>query len=184
MTTVADLDRITEHLTTLARQVGLKVLLVPVDEQPMSFGTAVRTDLGVTEPPGALTMTWIETADPAEAVEVEERGAAIVESLVVQPGFIGFVGTSFAGRGHTFSAWTTPEAAAATIAGNRDHREARKRFLHGSIGRRGFTSIWVPWRLNAQLLRCPGCGARQAVKPGERATRCRCGTQPEVASYF
>ena len=132
----------------------------------MGFGTAVRTDLGVTDRPGAMTMTWIETADAAEEAEVEQRGGAIVEALAAEPGFIGFVGTTTAGRGHTFTAWTTPEAAERAIARNRAHTGARERFLRGPLGRRGFTSIWVPHRLNPQHLRCPGCGDRHAIAPG------------------
>lgn len=184
MTTLVDLDELTERLTALAKQAGLRVLLVPVDEEPMGFGTAVRTDLGVTEPPGAMTMTWIETADAAEAAEVERRGEAIVGTLAAAPGFIGFVGTSFAGRGHTFTTWTTPEAAEGAIAGNRAHGEARERFLRGPLGRRGFTSIWVPRRLNPQHMRCPGCGLRHAIRPGVGPFRCRCGSLLDVVSYF
>ena len=104
---------------------GLRVLVVPVDEPPIGFGTAFRTDLGVTEVPGAMTMTWIETADTGEDAEIEQRGAAIVEEVAAEPGFIGFVGTTFAGRGHTFTAWTTPAAAEAAVARSRSHRAAR-----------------------------------------------------------
>jgi len=184
MTAAADLDEATARLSALAERVGLRVLVVPADEPPMRFGTAVRTDLGVTAVPGALTMTWIETADATEDGEVEQRGAEIVEAMAAEPGFIGFVGTSVAGRGHTFTAWTTPEAAESAIARNRAHTEARERFLHGPLGRRGFTSIWVPRRLNPQHVRCPGCGDRHAVRPGVTALRCRCGTIPGLASYF
>lgn len=184
MTAAADLEEATARLTALAGQVGLRVLVVPADEPPMCFGTAVRTDLGVTELPGAMTMTWIETADAAEEVEVDQRGAEIVEALAGEPGFIGFVGTSAAGRGHTFTAWTTPQAAEKAVAGNRAHREARARFLHGPLGRRGFTSIWVPRRLNPQHVRCSGCGTRHVLRGGETASRCRCGRPAGVVSYF
>jgi hypothetical protein len=184
MTTVTDLDAATAHLRALAERAGLQVLVVPADEAPMRFGTAVRTDLGVTAVPGAMMMTWIETPDADQDAEVEERGTAIVEALAAEPGFIGFVGTSTAGRGHTFTAWTTPEAAERAIARNRAHTEARQRFLRGPLGSRGFTSLWVPHRLNPQHVRCPGCGDRHAVRPGATALRCRCGADPVLASYF
>ena len=135
----------------------------------MGFGTAVRTDLGVTEPARRDDDDLDRDGrTPTEEAEVEQRGAAIVEALAAEPGFIGFVGTSFAGRGHTFTAWTTPEAAERAIAGNRAHPEARERFLRGPLGRRGFTSIWVPRRLNPQHVRCPGCGDRHAIRPARR----------------
>lgn len=184
MTAATDLDEATARLSSLAERVGLRVLVVPANEEPLCFGTAVRTDLGVTDIPGAMTMTWIETADAAEDAEVEQRGSDIVEALAAERGFIGFVGTSVGGRGHTFTAWTTPEAAERAVARNRAHAEARERFLHGPLGPRGFTSIWVPRRLNPQHVRCPGCGERHAVRPGATALRCSCGTVPVLASYF
>lgn len=185
MTTAAQLGELTERLTALAQSAGLRVLLVPPDEEPMGFGAAVRTSLGATEPPGAMTMTWIETSDAAEEAEVERRGEAIVAALAAAPGFIGFVGTSFAGRGHTFTAWTSLEAAEEAIAGNQAHHEARNRFLRGPLGQRGFTSVWVPHRLNPQHLRCPGCGIRHAIRPGAvTRSRCRCGSPLEAVPYF
>ncbi|HSK61087.1 MAG TPA: hypothetical protein VK935_18750 [Actinomycetospora sp.] len=184
MTAAAVLDEATARLRALAERSGLQVLLVPVDEPPMHFGTAVRTDLGVTDVPGAMTMTWIETADAADDGEVERRGAEIVEAMAGEPGFIGFVGTSTPGRGHTFTAWTSPQAAECAIARNRPHTEARQRFLDGPLGRRGFTSIWVPHRLNAQHVRCPGCGDRHAIRPANDAPRCRCGAALGLAPYF
>jgi hypothetical protein len=162
----------------------MRVVVVPADEPPMCFGTVARTDLGVTDVPGAMTMTWIESAGIVEEGEIEQRGTEIVEAMAVESGFIGFVGTSTAGRGHTFTAWTTPEAAERAIARNRAHSAARERFLHGPLGTRGFTSIWVPHRLNPQHLRCPGCGGRHGVRPGAPVPRCHCGTVVGVASYF
>ena len=184
MTAATEVAEATARLGVLAEQVGLRVLVVPVDEPPMRFGTAVRTDLDVTTVPGALAMTWIETADAGEEGEVEQRGAEVVEALAAEPGFLGFVGTTTAGRGHTFTAWSSPGAAERAVARNRAHVEARERFLHASLGRRGFTSLWVPHRLNPQHVRCPGCGDRHAIRPGEGAPRCPCGATPALAPYF
>jgi hypothetical protein len=180
----ADVAEVTARLGVLAAQVGLRVLVVPADEPPMHFGTSVRTGLGVHTVPGAMAMTWIETADPAEEDEAEQRAAEVVEVMAAEPGFIGFVGTNAAGRGHTFTAWTSPEAAERAVARNRPHVEARQRFLHGPLGRRGFTSLWVPHRLNPQHVRCPACGDRHAVRPGDGAPRCRCGATVDLAPYF
>jgi hypothetical protein len=184
VTAATDLEEATARLTALAAEAGLRVMVVPRDEPPIGFGTAVRTDLEVTAVPGAMTMTWIEAADAGEDTEIDERGTAIVEEVAGEPGFIGFVGTTFAGRGHTFTAWTSPAAAEAAVARSRSHREARDRFLRGPLGQRGFTSIWVPHRLNPQHLRCPGCGMRHAVRPGGTAVRCRCGAESGIVSYF
>jgi hypothetical protein len=184
VTAALDLEAATAHLSAIAAGLGVRVLVVPDDEPPTSFGVAVRTDLGTTTAPGALTMTWIEPADSAEEAEVEARGEAIVEAMATEPGFLGFVGTTFARRGHTFTAWSTPETAESAVARSRPHREARERFLTGGLGRRGFTSIWVPHRLNPQHLRCPACGDRHSVPPGAATPRCPCGSPVDVAPYL
>ncbi|PVZ05002.1 hypothetical protein [Actinomycetospora cinnamomea] len=184
MSAPAEVAEVTARLGVLAGRVGLRVLVVPADEPPMHFGTSVRTGLGVPAVPGALAMTWIETEDSAEEGEVEQRGAEVVEAMAAEPGFIGFVGTNAAGRGHTFTAWTSPGAAERAVAGNRPHAEARRRFLHGTLGRRGFTSLWVPHRLNPQHVRCPDCGDRHAIRPGNEAPRCHCGAALGLAPYF
>lgn len=169
---------------TLAEQLGMRVVLVPHDEWPMRFGTAVRTDLGNTTVPGALGMTWIDVADEEEDAEVELRAGAVVEALATEPGFIGYVGTSAGGRGHTLTAWVSPEAAEAAVARNRAHHEAADRFRTGPLGRAGFTSLWVPHRLNPQHARCPDCDRRLSAQPGEGATRCPCGGEMTITSYL
>jgi hypothetical protein len=54
---------------------------------------------------------------------------SIIEELSSEPGFIGWVGASSGHRGHTLTAWTTPQAAEAAIGRMALHREAMERFL-------------------------------------------------------
>lgn len=169
---------------TFVEQLGLRVLVVPADEPPLSFGTSTRVDVGRTAVPGALSMTWIEPRSAAEAAEIEARGAQVVEGLAAEPGFIGFVGTSATGRLLTLTAWTSPEAARSAIARNGAHRTAMERMRSGALGVRGFTSIWAPSRLNVQIADCPSCGSRVDIVTGEEAATCACGAEVAVTPYL
>src|SRR2546423_10404706 len=95
---------------TLAEQLGCQALIVRQDEWPMYFGMSQRTDLGNTTVPGALTMTWIDVDSDEESNEVGRRVSNIVESLSSEPGFIGWVSAYSGHRGHTLTAWASPES--------------------------------------------------------------------------
>ncbi|MGD9530714.1 MAG: hypothetical protein AB7V44_28560, partial [Pseudonocardia sp.] len=58
------------------------------------------------------------------------------------------------------------------------------RFRHGALGRRGFTSLWVPHRLNPQYARFPRCDAPVRVPAGAAVARCACGGAAEPAAYL
>jgi steroid delta-isomerase-like uncharacterized protein len=169
---------------TFVEQLGLQAVVVPHDEWPVQFGYASRTDLGNTTVPGALTITWIEPRSEAEWAEVEMRGTAVVEALASEPGFIGFISTRTGVRGHTITAWTSPEAAESAIARSRLHRKAMARVLSGDLSARGFTSFWVPHRLNQQLAECPTCHARLRIDTGSTGASCTCGGQASISSYL
>lgn len=169
---------------TFIEQLGLQAIVVPADAEPMHFGMSVRTDLGKTGVPGALTMTWIDVHDEGQQGEVQLRSAKVVEALAAEPGFLGVVG-SFSGlRGHTMTAWTSPEAAESAIARAAPHRAGMDRVRSGGLGLRTFTSFWVARRLNPQFANCPGCGARVEIPTGAEAADCRCGTPVAVSSYI
>jgi predicted ester cyclase len=136
---------------TFVEQLGLQVQLVPQDHGPLHWGTSARTDLANVTVPGALTMTWIDDRDE-EGSEVGLRVMSIIEELSSEPGFIGWVGASSGHRGHTLTAWTTPQAAEAAIGRMALHREAMERFLKQGLGVNAFTSFWIPYRMNNQLV--------------------------------
>lgn len=170
---------------TFVEQLGLQALVVPAGEPPMVFGMSVRTDLGNTAVPGALSMTWIEVGSEQDMFEVQGRSKAVVEGLAAEPGFIGWVGT-FAGlRGHTLTAWTSAGAAESAIARSAAHREGVERVRTGGLGMHGFTSIWTPYRLNQQFAICASCGTRCWIEAGTATPACdACGAEVGVSSYL
>lgn len=169
---------------TFVEQLGLQALIVPRGEWPLHYGISARTDLGNTIVPGAITMTWIDVDSNQGWGEVRFRTASIVEALSSEPGFIGWVGASSDHRGHTLTAWTTPEAAEAAIARAVPHRDAMDRFMRHGLGARAFTSLWIPYRLNDQLGTCPSCGHRVSIASGAQSAHCECGGQVTVTSYI
>jgi hypothetical protein len=169
---------------TLAEQLGLRTTLLPQDEGPMSFGGAARMDVGDTTVPGAISMTWIESADDGERDEIDLLAFAIVEQLSLEPGFIGWLGTTVDRRGHTLTAWSSPEAAESALSTVPAHRAAMRDFLGGTIATRGFTSLWVPHRINRQWGRCPECGTRTAIATGLESVTCECGGEVAVTPYL
>ncbi len=134
--------------------------------------------------PGAITMTWMDVDSDEEAGEVGLWVSSIVEALSSDPGFIGWVGASSHHRGHTLTAWTSPEAAEAAINRNTLHRQARDKSLNGKLGRHGFTSLWIPHRLNDQIGTCPRCGRMVSIAPGAPSAHCECGGEVAVTSYI
>jgi predicted ester cyclase len=166
---------------TFVEQLGLQALVVPTDEWPVSFGVAMRVDIGHTTVPGAISFTWIE-AD--EVGEIVDRTQQIVTALASDPAFIGFRSASIGGRHMTLTLWTSPEAAEAALARNGPHNEAMSRLWSGELARGGFTSIWAPYRVNAQFTSCPDCARYVAVAPGEQSGGCECGGTVEVGSYL
>ncbi len=167
---------------TFVEQLGLRALVVPGDAPPLRWGYSVRTELGRTQLPGALAMTTIEVRD-GEEDELNARTGAVLEAVAGDPGFLGCVATNGSGRGHTFTAWASAESVGRAMAGARPHRDAMARVDDG-LGVRGFTSIWVPYRLNPQWTRCPDCAGRVRFAAGAATATCSCGTRVHVSSYL
>jgi heme-degrading monooxygenase HmoA len=165
---------------TFVEQLGLQTFVMPSDSWPVAFGTATRIDLGNVTQPGALTMTWIDV-DPGEQAELIQRSTDIVTALASDPGFIGFQATTVGTRNTTLAVWTSPAAAEAAIARATPHEEARQR-MNSGYGRRGYTSFWQPYRLNAQFARCE-CGGEVEMAGGPSGT-CTCGAVVEAQPYL
>lgn len=169
---------------TMVEQLGMQALVIPSDEGPMHFGFSLRTDLGRTTVPGALSMTWADVADQVEEAELARRSEEVIGAFMGEPGFLGIVAAASGLRGHTLSAWTTPEAAVAAVARNRAHTDGMAEMMRArGLARNGLTSIWVPWRNNGQLPRCT-CGERVRIAVGEESAVCGCGATVTVSSYL
>jgi steroid delta-isomerase-like uncharacterized protein len=169
---------------TLFEQLGLQALIVSADEWPLHYGIAVRTDLGITTVPGAITMTWIDVDSVQEQDEVALRAKNVIEALASEPGFIGWVGAFSGHRAHTLTAWTSPEAAQAAISRNSPHRLAKARVMHGKLGRHFFTSFWKPHHLNDQVGTCPNCDRMVPIAAHSQSAHCECGGEVAVTSYI
>ena len=165
-------------------QLGLQAIPAPRDEWPVAYGLATRVDLGNTSTPGAVSFTWIELHDDSESGELIERTAEIVTAFASDPAFIGFQSLNVGGRNVTLTAWTSPEAADAAIARNARHTAAIDRVFTDRFGKRGFTSIWQPYRLNAQFAACESCGAYVQLPAGDATADCACGETVTVAPYI
>lgn len=166
---------------TFIEQLGLRALVVPHDEWPVSFGTATRVDLDNRTVPGALSFTWVDTHELPELVQ---RTQEVVTALAAEPAFIGFRSMAVGGRFVTMTLWTSPDAAAAALARNAPHNAAMDRVMTDGFGDRGFTSIWQPYRLNPQFARCQGCARYVAIDAGAQCATCECGGTVAVSTYL
>jgi len=61
------------------------------------------------------------------------------------------------------------------------HRESMPSFFR-DVSSGGWTSTWIPERINPHWLRCTACGQ---MEDAGKVTTCRCGAElPEAPSYF
>lgn len=129
-------------------------------------------------------MTHADVADEAEAAELNRRSEEVIGIFMQDPDFLGIVATLSGRRGHTLSAWTSPEAAVAAVARNRAHTDGMARMMAaGCLARNGLTSIWVPMRINEQMPRC-ACGERVRLAVGAGSAQCACGATVRVTPYI
>ena len=70
-------------------------------------------------------------------------------------GFLGFVGVTVGKRMMTISAWENAKDPRQLLAGG-GHADAMKKFFGTELAAGGFTSVWVPDRINTRWVRC-GC---------------------------
>jgi hypothetical protein len=82
----------------------------------------------------------------------------------------------------TISAWTDAEAPRQLMKGG-THGEAMKMFFNGEVALGGYTSVFVPERVNTMWVRCDACG-----KMSDHAARqgtCGCGAAlPDAPAYW
>ncbi len=87
-------------------------------------------------------------------------------------GFLGFVGVTVGNRLMTITAWENPKDPRQLLTGG-THAEAMKKFFGTELAAGGFTSVWVPDRINARWVRCDACN--RMTDHERSAGTCSCG---------
>ena len=155
-------------------QLGLQVVVQPKAIGPFTFGTSVRSWGGSTAKPGAFSVTALQSRSFEDENAVRERSRVIAAELLGMKGFIGFVGATVGDRMLTITAWEGPDDPKQVMK-NSTHAEATGKFHSAgqTLGGGGFTSVFVPERINTMWVRCPSCQkmADRAAMPDT----CGCG---------
>lgn len=167
---------------TLATQIGLHAPVMARQAGPMRFGTSVRLDKGNRAQPGALSFTRLDMGSPAGLLRLREYARPVLGGMA---GMSPVIGAALFNDGHsvgyTVSGWSSPEAAQ-EIMGQDAHRAAMQAFFNDGLGVSGWTSVWVPARINALWVRCPGCSTMAQAEVG---ALCSCGAAlPEAPPFF
>lgn len=132
--------------------------------------------------PGALSMTWMDVRDEAEAEEVRQRARAIAAEMARGSGFIGWVGIGIAERLYTLTLWDDPEAIR-QLSRNTLHQAAVRKVFESDFGTAFHTGVWVPDHLNPRWQRCPRCGT--IIDLDRPDASCPCGEPvPARRSYL
>jgi steroid delta-isomerase-like uncharacterized protein len=163
-------------------QLGLQVLVQPKEIGPFTFGNATRGWGGKNVKPGAFSITVLEARSPEEIQAIERKSPGLVEDMLAMKGFLAFVGVTVGSRMMTISAWESAKDPRQMLTGGR-HADAMKQFFGTELAAGGFTSVWVPDRINARWVRCGAC---QRMADHERsAGTCSCGTKlPDPLPYW
>jgi len=155
-------------------QLGLQVLVQPKEIGPFTFGNATRGWGGKSVKPGAFSITVLESRSPEETRFVEQQSVPIVGEMMSMNGFLGWVGVTVGSRMMTISAWENAKDPRQMLTGG-THAEAMKKFFGAEVAGGGFTSVWVPDRINARWVRCDACLRMADHERG--AGTCSCGAK-------
>ena len=163
-------------------QLGLQVLVQPKEIGPFTFGNATRASIGKNVKPGAFSITVLEARSPEDTRAVQRHSQGVVEEMLAMNGFLGFVGVTVGNRMMTISAWESAQDPRQLLAGGR-HADAMKKFFATELAAGGFTSVWVPDRINTRWVRCNSC---DRMTDHERsAGTCSCGKKlPDPLPYW
>jgi steroid delta-isomerase-like uncharacterized protein len=163
-------------------QLGLQVLVQPKEIGPFAFGNATRGWSGKSAKPGAFSITVLEVRSPEETQAVAGQSQEIVQEMLAMNGFLGFVGVTVGTRQMTITAWESAKDPRQLLAGG-THAEAMKKFLGTELASGGFTSVWVPDRINTRWVRCGACHRMTDHERG--GGTCSCGKKlPEPLPYW
>lgn len=153
------------------RQLGLQILVQPHSVGPFAFGNSVQVQSGRCQPPGAMAITTLHAVDDAGAEKVGEYSRRSMVEMLGMDGFIGVTTGRIGQRMFTVSAWDTPEQPRQLMRGG-THKAAMQPFFAGDVATSGFTSVWVPARINPFWVHCDACGR---MSDGEAGSACGCG---------
>lgn len=163
-------------------QLGMQVLVQPKEIGPFAFGNATRVWGGKSVQPGAFSITVLEARSPDDIEAVQGQSQGIVQEMLAMNGFLGWVGVTVGNRMMTVSAWESAKDPRQLLAGGR-HAGAMKAFFGTELAAGGFTSVWVPDRINTRWVRCGACS--RMTDHERSAGTCSCGTKlPEPLPYW
>lgn len=163
-------------------QLGLQMLVQPHTIGPFAFGTSTSFQTGKTTKPGAFSITKLVARSEQEVLQIKELGREILVEMSKMEGFIGSVNMTV-GRGQmTVVAWESPDNPRQLSRGG-THEQATRKFFGPELAAGGWTSVWVPERINATWARCPACARMLNLDRAE--DRCSCGAaSPEPVPYW
>jgi len=143
---------------TFVEQAGLQAVIMPREIGPFTFGVAVYASRDQKTAPGAFSITSIEARGEEEVAQIDNLSFEIVSELLETPGFLSFAGVTVGLRGLTITAWESEEDAG-RLRRQQPHKAAMAKFFGSEWASGGFTSVWVPERINALWQRCAACDA-------------------------
>ncbi len=167
---------------SLAIQIGLQAPVMPRQVGPIRFGTSVRLDKGSQNAPGAISFTRLDMGSAAGLLRLRDYARPVLARMASMGSVVGAaIFNDGQSVGYTVSGWSSPEAAE-EILQQQEHRAAMQAFFNDGLGVSGWTSVWVPARLNTVWVRCPACAAMADVA---QSGTCSCGaTLPETPPFF
>jgi steroid delta-isomerase-like uncharacterized protein len=166
----------------IPRQLGLDIVVQPKSVGPFTFGTSIRLGGQTSRQPGAFSITALQARSTEDVERVREYSRRVAMEMPGLRGFLGWVGVVIGERMLTISAWDTPADPAQLMTGGA-HSEAARAFLGPDVAAGGWTSVWVPDRINTLWARCSSCG--KMVSRDALGTTCQCGADlGAVGSYW
>ena len=164
------------------RQVGLDIIVQPSEIGPFQFGTSVSVRTGKRQPPGAFSITQLEAIDSETAEKVREGSRETLTEMLGMKGFIDAITAKIGDRMMTISAWDDADAPRQLMKQGA-HAEAMHSMMKGKLAKNGFTSVYVPTRINPYLRRCEVCG--NMYRGSEDGANCSCGAAlPDRPAYW
>jgi quinol monooxygenase YgiN len=157
-------------------------LAEPIQSATAQYGYALRAASGNKNPPGVIALTWITATDPGERERIRAHSRQNVQDFLLEPGFISIV-TGFTGlRGFTVTAWE--DEAAMKRALGKHHAIAMRELFGERFVASVWTSVWSATRVNRLWVRCPSCGALEAVNDDPRScSQCQAAL-PERPAFW
>jgi steroid delta-isomerase-like uncharacterized protein len=154
---------------TLARQLGLDVIVQPPQIGPFLFGTSTVVRAGRPAAPGVVAVTELVADSDAAVRSVRDLSRQTVIESLQSPGFLWFTSATAGRRMTTVSMWDSADSMHAAMASG-THAQAMRSF--GEFASAGVTSVFTPQRIGPYLQRCDACG--RIARLAERAGACEC----------